>query len=223
VNLGPQHPASSSDADREAAERWDAYLNRLFLDPMFFGKYPDKVLDRFGWAFPKGWEKGVDKVKEPVDFVGINYYTRSVVAHDPDDPFLYARSVRQDALYTEMGWEVYPDGLYEILTWVRDRYGGPRIYVTENGAAFPDRLEDDKVEDPERIDYLREHFLRAAKALREGVDLRGYMVWSLMDNFEWAFGYTKRFGLIYVDYETQRRVIKESGRWYARIIEKGEV
>ncbi|HID11947.1 MAG TPA: beta-glucosidase [Candidatus Latescibacteria bacterium] len=223
VNLGPQHPASSSDADREAAERWDAYLNRLFLDPLFFGKYPEPVVDRFGWALPEGWEREVEKVKESMDFVGVNYYTRSVLAHDPEDPFLSARSVRQDAPHTDMGWEVYPEGLYEILTWIRDRYWGPRIYITENGAAFPDKLENGRVEDPKRVDYLRKHFLQADQAVGDGVDLRGYMVWSLMDNFEWAFGYTKRFGLVYVDYSTQRRVVKESGRWYACIIEKGEV
>lgn len=223
VNLGPQHPASPSEEDVRAAERWDAYLNRLFLDPLFLGEYPGPVLERFGWALPEGWEKDMGRIKEPGDFVGVNYYTRAVVAHDPEDPFLRARQVRQEAPHTEMGWEVYPDGLYEILTWLRDRYGGPKMYVTENGAAFPDRLEDEGVEDEARVDYLREHFLRAGRAMEEGVDLKGYMVWSLMDNFEWTFGYTKRFGLVYVDYETQRRVVKRSGRWYSNVIASGEV
>jgi beta-glucosidase len=122
-------------------------------------------------------------------------------------------------LHTEMGWEVYPEGLYEILKWVHDEYGAIPLYITENGAAFPDAPNaQGEVDDPLRVDYIRAHLEQAHRALREGIPLRGYFYWSLMDNFEWAFGYSKRFGLLYVDFETQRRTMKASGRWYAEFI-----
>lgn len=225
LNLGPQHPASEQEEDVEAAARWDDYLNRFYLDPLFRGSYPARVLARFEEAFPELQAEEMERIQTPIDFVGVNYYTRGIVAHNPDDPFLQARGVRREgAQYTEMGWEVYPEGLYEILHWLHTEYGGPALFITENGAAFADALTPQgTVEDEERLHYLRAHFLQAHRALQEGIDLRGYFVWSLMDNFEWAHGYTKRFGIVYVDFATQRRIIKKSGYWYRQVIAQNAV
>jgi beta-glucosidase len=149
----------------------------------------------------------------------VNYYTRSVIAYDASDPTGSRTVYQAGKLHTEMGWEVYPEGLYEILKWVHDEYGAVPLYITENGAAFPDAPDaQGEVDDPLRVDYIRAHLEQAHRALREGIPLRGYFYWSLMDNFEWAFGYSKRFGLLYVDFETQRRTMKASGRWYAEFI-----
>lgn len=224
VNLGPQHSATDEQLDREATQRWDAYLNRLFLDPIFLGEYPREGVSWFNDAMPKVTNEDMAQIHTPIDFVGVNYYTRSVIKHDPNGDLLHARHVRMDALHTEMGWEVYPQGLYETLSWVKVRYGSPVIYITENGAAFRDTVDPDgQVRDEQRVKYLHEHFIQAHRAIQDGVDLRGYFVWSLLDNFEWAYGYSKRFGIIYVDYATQRRIVKQSGRWYAQVIKQNAV
>jgi beta-glucosidase len=220
VNLAPKHPATGSDADRAAAERGDAYMNRQFLDPIFLGRYPPELPAMYGAAWPRFPESDLDAIRAPVDFVGVNYYTRNVVRADararPDG----ARPVRQPGLHTEMKWEVYPQGLFEALTAVRDRYGPVPLYVTENGAAFADpKPSGGVVEDPLRVEYLREHVAAVRRAVAAGVDLRGYFVWSLMDNFEWSQGYSKRFGIVRVDYATQKRTLKRSALEYRRIIE----
>lgn len=159
-----------------------------------------------------------------VDFLGINYYTRAVVAHDPKAEFGVRYVHVEGSTYTEMGWEVYPQGLYELLVRLHREYKIPALLVTENGAAFPDALTPEgRVHDANRKDYLRAHFLAAHRALQEGVPLLGYFVWSLLDNFEWAYGYTKRFGLIYVDFPTQRRILKDSALWYQQVIAENAV
>jgi len=133
--------------------------------------------------------------------------------------YLQAEGVgNEGAQYTDMGWEVYPDGLYEILQWVHSEAPQLSLYVTENGAAFRDELQDGRVADGQRLEYLRQHFTQAHRAIQDGVPLKGYFVWSLMDNFEWAYGYSKRFGIVYVDYATQRRIWKDSARWYRQVI-----
>ena len=220
VNLEPKYPASDRIEDLEATARADAYINRQYLDPIFLGRYPAEMREVFGEAWPEFPGADLDHIRRPIDFLGINYYTRKVTRHDPTAPPVCAGGVPQrQATHTETGWEVYPQGLADCLLGVKQRYGDIPLYVTENGAAFydPPRTED-LVDDPLRIDYLREHLKVAHQVIQEGVDLRGYFAWSLLDNFEWSFGYSKRFGIVHVDYATQRRTLKASARFYAEVI-----
>ncbi|HSB55205.1 MAG TPA: family 1 glycosylhydrolase, partial [Gemmatimonadales bacterium] len=161
-----------------------------------------------------------DLIRTPIDWLGINYYTRAVTRDDPTDWPVRAGRVRQPQhTYTAMDWEVYPQALTDILLWVRQRYGSMPVYITENGAAFSDPpFADGTVDDPLRVQYYREHLLAAHRAMTQGVDLRGYFAWSLLDNFEWSAGYAKRFGLVAVDRETQRRTPKASARFYTEVI-----
>lgn len=221
VNLEPKHPASEQPSDRDAAARADAYMNRQYLDPVFFGRYPEELAEIFGEAWPQWPAVDVDRLREPIDFLGINYYTRSVVRFDAEAWPLRAAAVRQKrATYTETGWEVFARGLTETLVRVKEQYGNPPVYVTENGAAFfdPPTVDGGRVADPQRVDYLRNHVRAIHAAIAAGVDLRGYFVWSLLDNFEWSLGYSKRFGIVHVDFETQQRTLKDSARFYAEVI-----
>ncbi|MGE5169047.1 MAG: GH1 family beta-glucosidase [Rudaea sp.] len=221
VNLEPKHPASDSAEDRAAAARADAYMNRQYLDPVFLGRYPDELREIFGEAWPSWPVDEVAALAQPIDFVGINYYTRNVTRFDADSWPLRARPVRQPrSTYTQTGWEVFAQALTDVLVWVKERYGNPPIYVTENGAAFydPPQVEGDRLADPLRVDYLRKHLRALHAALTAGVDLRGYFVWSLLDNFEWSHGYSKRFGIVHVDFTSQRRTPKDSAHFYARVI-----
>lgn len=221
VNLEPKHPASEQTVDREAAARADAYMNLQYLDAVFFGRYPQELQAIFGEAWPQWPSAELDLVRQPIDFLGINYYTRSVVCFDAESWPLRAAAVRQKrGTYTETGWEVFAQGLTQTLIRVKQRYGDLPLYVTENGAAFfdPPTVQDGRVADPLRVDYLRAHIKAIHAAIRSGVDLRGYFVWSLLDNFEWSLGYSKRFGLVHVDFETQARTPKDSARFYAKVI-----
>jgi beta-glucosidase len=219
VNLEPKHAASKSARDRAAAARADAYMNRQYLDPAFRGRYPKELPAMFGEAWPRP-APDLSDVRLPLDFLGINYYTRGVMRDAPEVPLVRAARVRQRGrAHTEMHWEVYPEGLTETLLWVRRRYGDVPLYVTENGAAFADApASKDLVPDAARVRYLREHLRAAHRAIEAGVDLRGYFVWSLFDNFEWSHGYSKRFGIVHVDYSTQKRTPKRSARFYAEVI-----
>lgn len=225
LNLSPVHPASDSEEDKAAAWRYDGFHNRWFLDPIFVGSYPADMWEWYGQLVPEVKPGDMAIISRRIDFLGVNYYTRSVVKHDPQGGMLKLSHVRiEGSEYTEMGWEVYPDGLYELLTRLNRDYKVHEFYITENGAAFKDEITPDgKVHDERRLSYLREHFLRAHKAIQDGVPLKGYFVWSLMDNFEWAHGYTKRFGVVYVDYETQKRIIKDSGYCYKQVIAENGV
>jgi beta-glucosidase len=166
----------------------------------------------------------MELISQPTDVLGINYYTRSLVAYDPQTlPLQTQRVVPPGARVTAMGWEVYPEGLYQVLTRVHADYAPRRMLVTENGAAYDDVVVDGAIDDADREAYLREHLLQAYRAVEEGVPLWGYFVWSLLDNFEWAWGYGKRFGVIYVDYTTQERIVKRSGRWYAEVTRENRV
>lgn len=219
VNLQPKVPASDSEEDAAATARADAYMNRQYLDPLFLGSYPPELREMFGEAWPNLWDVG--ELRQPVDFLGINYYSRGLTRHDPEVPIERASEVKNPrAAYTEMGWEVSPQGLTDILLWVTERYGKMPLYVTENGAAFydPPVAEDGRVADPLRTDYFRKHLHAVLDAADRGADLRGYFAWSLLDNYEWNAGYSKRFGIVHVDYETQERTIKDSGRFYADVI-----
>ncbi len=220
VNVEPKYPASDSAEDRAATARADAYMNRQYLDPLFRGEYPAELREIFGEAWPEWPAEDLALIRQPIDFLGINYYTRNVTRHDPAAWLLRASSVRQDATYTETGWEVYAQGLADTLAWVRDRYGNPPVYITENGAAFydPPKLNGDTLEDPLRVDYLRQHLRAVRSAIRSGSDVRGYMTWSLLDNLEWSLGFSKRFGIVHVDFTTQKRTPKASARFYSEVI-----
>lgn len=221
VNLEPKYAASNDPEDAAAMARTHAYMNRQFLDPVFLGAYPDELSDIFGRDWPRFPESDLKLIREPIDFLGINYYTRSVVRSAPSSPPFYAAPVPQtNAEHTEMNWEVFPAGLKSCLLWVKRRYGDIPLYITENGAAFADPAPvKGYLEDPRRIDYFRTHLRAAHEAIREGANLKGYFAWSLFDNFEWASGFSKRFGLVHVDYRTQKRTPKASASFFRQVIE----
>lgn len=220
VNLEPKDAATDSEADRAATARADAEMNRCYLDPVFFGSYPEEMRAIFGAAWPEFPPRDFDLVRQPLDFLGINYYTRNVVRHAPETWPVGAGRVRQPkSVHTELDWEVHPAGLERVLCWVRDRYGDLPLYVTENGAAFADpEPANGSVQDPQRVAYYREHLRAARAAMLRGVDLRGYFAWSLLDNLEWACGFSKRFGLVHVDFETQARTLKASAHFYRQVV-----
>ncbi|MFZ2487533.1 MAG: GH1 family beta-glucosidase [Anaerolineae bacterium] len=217
LNFTPSYPASDREADLAATQRHDGFNNRWFIEPLYHGHYPADMVEYFGADMPEPQANDMKIINHPGDFLGVNYYTRAICKAQRGELFEIGE-VRTQAEYTEMGWEVYPEGLYNLLTWIHRDYAPPRIYITENGAAFADAVNaQGAVHDPRRQAYLHAHFVQAQRAITDGVPLQGYFVWSLMDNFEWAYGYTKRFGLIYVDYKTQQRIIKESGRWFSGV------
>ena len=221
VNLEPKYPASQSEPDLAAMRRADAYMNRQFLDPALRGEYPAELGEVFGAAWPEWPVEDFTAIRQPLDFIGVNYYTRSVTRCEPGAWPVRATAVRQrQHLYTDTGWEVFPQGLTDVLLWVKQRYGNPPVYITENGAAFvdPPQVEGDSLDDPLRVDYLRKHIRAVHAALQQGADIRGYFVWSLLDNFEWALGFAKRFGIVHVDYATLQRTLKASARFYSTVI-----
>jgi beta-glucosidase len=221
VNLEPKYAASRSRADRAATQRADAYMNRQYLDPVFHGRYPEEMPEIFGEAWPEFPESDFALIRQPLDFLALNYYTRGVMRHDDTALPVRASKVRQQgALHTETGWEVHPESLTRVLLWLKERYGEIPLYITENGAAFtdPPRARGERVHDPLRVEYLRAHLGAAAAALRCSVDLRGYFVWSLLDNYEWSCGYSKRLGIFHVDYTTQKRTPKSSAYFYRDVI-----
>jgi beta-glucosidase len=226
LNLAPAHPASDSDADKAAAQRVDAQLNRWFADPIFKGTYPDDRLAMLAdFAKPPIQPSDMSIISTPIDFLGINYYFRVVVVDDSQaaDPTIKARFIKPEGEYTAMDWEVHPDGLRELIVRFHREYGPKAIYVTENGCAYPDTVDaEGQVIDPKRVAYLQGHFRAAGQALAEGAPLKGYFVWSMMDNFEWAYGYDRRFGLVHIDYASQKRTPKESFRFYQKVIAENE-
>ena len=221
VNLEPKEPASDAAEDVAATRRADAYMNRQFLDPLFLGCYPDEMSAMFGRAWPDFPGAELQQIRQPIDVLGVNYYTRAVVRHDPAAPPVCASGVPQPhATHMTTNWEVHPASLLRTLLWVKDRYGTVPLYVTENGAAFydPPIAPGDRVEDPLRVAYYREHLRAVRTAMQQGVDVRGYFAWSLLDNMEWASGYTHQFGLVHVDFETQKRTLKRSADYYREVI-----
>ncbi len=221
VNLEPKYPATESADDIAATARADAYMNRQYLDPIFFGSYPEEMREIFGEAWPDFPDDDLRAIRTPIDWLGINYYTRSVSRNDPLALPVRASGVRQPQhTHTETGWEVFAPALTRVLRWVTDRYGKTPLYITENGAAFydPPQAEGEPHPDPLRVAYFRDHLRAAHHAICSGVDLRGYFAWSLLDNLEWSLGFSRRFGLIHVDYASQRRTPKASAKFYARVI-----
>jgi beta-glucosidase len=220
VNLEPKVPASDSEEDLAAVRRADAYMNRQYLDPVIHGRYPDEMREVFGEAWPEFSAEDLARIRQPIDFLGVNYYKRGVTRFDATALPVRASEVRQKRhIYTETSWEVYPPGLTDTLVWVKEQYGDIPLYITENGAAFYDPpTADGEVQDPLRVDYLRAHLRAAREAIDRGVDLRGYFVWSLFDNLEWSLGFAKRFGIVHVDFDTLKRTPKASARLYSEVI-----
>ncbi len=209
-------PASERPEDVAAAARHHSFFNRWFLDPLLKGEYPQDVFEAVGGKLVPIEPGDMEIIVAPIDFIGVNYYTRGIIADDPAVPGIGARQLRNEgAEYTAMDWEVYPEGLHQLLMKLTEDYGLP-MYITENGAAFADEVTDGQVHDPRRTVYYQSHLTACQRAIVGGAPLKGYFAWSLMDNFEWGWGYTRRFGLVYVDYATQQRILKDSAKWYAQ-------
>ncbi len=229
LNLTPVKPASDSQADIEAAQRYDGFHNRWFLDPVFGRGYPEDVQAFYGNMMPEMQPGDAAAIAAPIDFLGINYYFPTIVRAARDATPVACETLTTDeyaaAGYTTtaMGWPVDAGALLELLTRIQNDYAPPAIYITENGAAFDDQLVNGEVHDTQRIAYLSDHLGAARDALDVGVPLWGYFAWSLMDNFEWSFGYSKRFGIVYTDYATQQRIPKASARWYQQVVGGGGI
>ena len=218
LNLDHAYAASGDPADTAAALWVDGFHNRWFLDPIFRGAYPEDMAEAWADLLPEIRDGDLETIAAPIDFLGVNNYSSPLVAADPNG----GRSQivrRPDAEHTDMGWEITPDGLHDLLVRLKRDYAPEAIYVTENGAAFPDvRGHDGTIGDLERQAFLSSYIAAAGRAIAAGVPLRGYFTWSLLDNFEWAWGYWKRFGLIYVDFPTLERIPKGSFYWYRDFI-----
>jgi beta-glucosidase len=221
LSLSPVHPLTDSEADKAAAYRLDSKLNRWLTEPLFKGQYPADRVALLGQAAPDVHPGDMEIISTPMDMLGVNYYFRTVAADDPESPLAEkARTVDlPDVERTEMGWEIYPDGMRELLLWVNREYHPAEMYITENGCATPDEVDaNGEVHDPRRIGFLQRHFQATREAIEADVPVKGYFVWSMLDNFEWAFGYSKRFGITYVDYATQKRIPKDSFYFYKNLI-----
>jgi beta-glucosidase len=222
LDFWPADALTESEADRGAVQRWDALRNRWFLDPVLRGAYPSDLVAWFEsqlGPLELGRPGDLDVVAQPIDFLGLNYYSRAVVADDPSDGPVAVRQAPPAAPTTGMGWELAPDALYELLVRIKREYGDIPIFITENGSAYDDPTPTNGfVADPLRLGYLRDHLEAVARASDAAVDVGGYFAWSLLDNFEWEHGYDKRFGIVHVNYETQRRIPKQSAHWYRDFI-----
>ena len=227
LNLVPNEPASNSPADLEACRKFDGFFNRWYLDPCFGRGYPeDRIADLVADGsipdakLPFLVDGDLEKIAVETDFLGINYYSRAVIRDDDAEDNLPAEIVATDNV-TDMGWEVWPKGLEDLLLRLHAEYAPPAIQITENGAAYPTGPgSDGTVDDQKRVTYLAGHVEAVARALDAGVPMTAYYAWSLLDNFEWAFGYEKRFGLVHVDYETLKRTPKASAHWYRDMIRR---
>ena len=220
LSLHPCRPATDSVADELAVERHDGLRNRWFLDPLFGRGYPADTWQRFGCNVPIVLEGDLATIAASTDFLGINYYFPERIAAAPGEDPLGVKVVEDAAVErTATGWEVEPDGLVELLDRVRRDYAPAEIYLTENGSCYEDTVEPDgSIADGERRRYLQRHLSAVRESIVRGVPLKGYFAWSLLDNFEWAEGYTRRFGLTHVDFATQQRTLKESGHWYREFL-----
>ncbi|WLR55911.1 GH1 family beta-glucosidase [Mesobacillus subterraneus] len=226
LNLSPMYPASNSANDRLAANNADGYTNRWFLDPVLKGYYPADMMNLFSkyvHSFEFIQEGDLEKISIECDFFGINFYTRSLVKFNAASDFLYT-SAYSDYEKTGMGWDISPYEFKDLIRRLRKEYTKLPIYITENGAAFDDQVSvDNTVQDPERQNYIEQHINAVADLNEEDMNIAGYYQWSLLDNFEWAFGYEKRFGITYVNFETQERILKDSGYRYAEIIKERSI
>ena len=236
LNLHALRGAGESGA--EAVRRIDALGNRAFTGPLLHGAYPADLIEDTSaitdWAFVR--EGDTATIRQPLDFLGINYYTTSTVrmwngiderqradglgttAGTPWPGADAVEFVKQDGPFTEMGWHIAPDGFEELLVAVHEEFPQLPLMITENGAAFADEVVDGEIHDADRIDYLRRHLTALHRVIQRGVGVRGYLLWTVMDNFEWSWGFTRRFGIVHVDYDTLQRTVKDSGRWYSRLV-----
>lgn len=208
-NMEWANPVDDSPEAARATATYDAYYNRFFLEGIFRGSYPEEALEGLGPHLPQGWQDDFATIGQPLDWVGVNYYTRKNIAPAPG-PWPALAEIDGPLPKTQMGWEIYPDGLYRFLRRVSDMVPDLPIFITENGMANDDVLSEGVVNDPERLAYIDGHLDACRRAIAEGVRLEGYFIWSLLDNYEWALGYEKRFGLIHVDFETLQRTPKAS-------------
>ena len=223
IVLHLNHVAAATDKpeDIAAAKRWEGCQNRWYLDPLFRGEYPADMLELFGDLAPTVRNGDMALIQQPMDYLGLNYYRRSVVGAGDELPPINMERINPPGEYSDMGWEVYPKGLYDILTWTHNHYTPPKIYITENGVAYNDDVgSDGKCHDEKRIAYMQGHIEQTLLAKQEGVPVEGYFCWSTLDNFEWAYGYKMRFGVIHVDYVSQKRTIKESGYLLERLAQQ---
>ena len=221
LNGGPIDPYRNTADDIEAAAFCYDELVSLYSDPLFMGQYPERLTSRFPKYFDCVEPGDLDIIHQPIDFLGFNYYTRGIAMASEDKT--YTHPAIEFKHQTQMGWEIYPEGLYRILKQLDQCYASaknplPTLIVTENGMAWDDHIIEGEVRDLERIDYFSTHLKMVEKALSRGIDISGYFAWSLMDNFEWAEGFTKRFGLVYVDYATQKRTLKNSGKHFRELL-----
>jgi beta-glucosidase len=219
LSLQPVHPAGPTPADAAAAQRWDALWNRVALDGLLRGRLPDVLAEELGHWVKSG---DLEAIRFPVDRLGVNYYAPLNIQFQPGRLFDAGFGPAPAGPVTAMGWPVAPEGLRQILGELRSLYGNPRVLITENGAAYDDRPSaDGRVADGQRVGYLRAHLGQVAQAIGEGCNVEGYLAWSLLDNWEWQFGYQRRFGLVYVDYPSQRRMPKDSFGWFGQVTRGG--
>jgi beta-glucosidase len=232
LNTSWNVPGSHSTLDREATRHGDGMWLRWFIDPLYGRNYPADMVADFSkmGALPNGFDfvqpGDLEAVAVSTDFIGLNYYSRHVIRVETpeNEPQIVFSAEKTPENYTDVNWEIYPDGLFGLLSRVYFNYQPPKIYITENGASYavgPDAT--GRVADLHRLNYLKRHFAAAQRAIQSGVPLAGYFVWSLMDNFEWAKGYEKRFGIVWINYETQERILKDSALWYREVIQKNSV
>ncbi len=221
LNMNPVYPASENDKDKAAAIRFNEYLNKWYADPVLKGTYPADLLEWFGdrGLAPEILDGDMSAINQPIDFLGINNYYSSFIRHDEHNWPVYASEIATGRDRTKMDWEINPEGLHDLLVYLDKEYSGIKIIITENGAAFNDIVNfDGKVEDDNRLNYLYKHLEQVHRAIGSGANVKGYYAWSLLDNFEWGHGYSKRFGLVYVDFKTQKRILKKSAHWYGDVI-----
>lgn len=222
LSLHPVNPASTSEADVEAARRFDGLRNRWFLDPLYGRGYPEATLQALGDNAPEIEPGDLAHIAAPTDFLGVNYYFPEVVSDapvTPQSPLGTKVEHKVGVERTGFGWEVSPQGMVDLLMRIKKDYAPASIQLTENGSTYDDQLlPDGTVRDVERTHYLARHLAALREAIDAGIPVDGYFAWSLLDNFEWSEGYTRRFGLAYVDYETQARILKDSGRWYTQFL-----
>ncbi|TQR97802.1 GH1 family beta-glucosidase [Paenibacillus ottowii] len=224
ITLNMEHvdAASERPEDVAAAARRDGFINRWFAEPLFNGKYPEDMVEWYG-TYLNGLDfvqpGDLELIQQPGDFVGINYYTRSIIRATNDASLLQVEQVHMEEPVTDMGWEIHPESLYKLLTRIeKDFSKGLPILITENGAAMKDELVNGQIEDTGRQRYIEEHLKACHRFIREGGQLKGYFVWSFFDNFEWAWGYSKRFGIVHINYETQERTPKQSALWFKQMM-----
>ncbi len=217
LNFTPAFAYSDDEADQQACDVVNGFENRWYAEPIAGKGYPAETAEALGWEQKEIQAGDLETIAAPIDYLGVNYYTRQTIRGNQ-------QKAPQTLPLTDMGWEIYPQGIREILTTLHERHNFKKYYITENGAAMPDKADEHNfVDDQDRIDYLHNHLQQVSQTINQGVPVAGYFAWSMFDNFEWAFGYEKRFGIVRVNYETQERTPKASALWYREVAKSGVV